>query len=74
MALGLADTQGLCERDVVMPVVPMFHVNAWGLPFAATWFGSTIVRRTVPGTVRQSKRYLPKRYLSKSNMQKCSGV
>ncbi|TLS33784.1 long-chain fatty acid--CoA ligase [Geobacillus thermoleovorans] len=43
MALGLADTQGLCERDVVMPVVPMFHVNAWGLPFAATWFGSTIV-------------------------------
>ncbi|MGG2954181.1 long-chain fatty acid--CoA ligase [Geobacillus stearothermophilus] len=43
MVLGLADTQGLCERDVVMPVVPMFHVNAWGLPFAATWFGSTIV-------------------------------
>lgn len=43
MALGLADTQGLCERDVIMPVVPMFHVNAWGLPFAATWFGSTIV-------------------------------
>ncbi|MEB3749661.1 long-chain fatty acid--CoA ligase [Geobacillus icigianus] len=43
MALGLADTLGLCERDVAMPIVPMFHVNAWGMPFAATWFGSTTV-------------------------------
>ena len=25
---------GLSERDVLMPVVPMFHVNAWGLPYA----------------------------------------
>lgn len=40
-ALGLADTAAISERDVVMPVVPMFHVNAWGLPFAATWFGTT---------------------------------
>lgn len=40
LALGLADTLGVGERDVVMPVVPMFHVNAWGLPFAATWFGA----------------------------------
>lgn len=43
MALGLADTAGLSEKDVLMPVVPMFHVNAWGLPFAATWFGTTQV-------------------------------
>ena len=26
-----------------MPVVPMFHVNAWGLPFAGTWFGTKLV-------------------------------
>lgn len=26
-----------------MPVVPMFHVNAWGMPFASVWFGSKIV-------------------------------
>src|SRR5699024_10526958 len=26
-----------------MPVVPMFHANAWGMPFAATWLGSTQV-------------------------------
>jgi fatty-acyl-CoA synthase len=30
MALCLADTFGICERDVLMPVVPMFHANAWG--------------------------------------------
>ena len=29
-----ADGLGLSERDVLMPVVPMFHVNAWGLPYA----------------------------------------
>lgn len=43
MALGLADTTGVCERDIALPVVPMFHVNAWGLPFAAVWFGTTQV-------------------------------
>ncbi|EDL65570.1 long-chain fatty acid--CoA ligase [Bacillus sp. SG-1] len=42
-AFGLADTAALSESDVVMPVVPMFHANAWGIPFAATWFGSTQV-------------------------------
>ncbi|WP_078381164.1 long-chain fatty acid--CoA ligase [Sutcliffiella halmapala] len=42
-ALGLADTAGLSEYDTCMPVVPMFHANAWGLPFAATWFGTTQV-------------------------------
>lgn len=42
-AFGLADTAALSETDVVLPVVPMFHANAWGLPFAATWFGSTQV-------------------------------
>ena len=34
------DGMGLSERDVVMPVVPMFHVNAWGIPFAATMVGA----------------------------------
>ncbi|MCP3741619.1 long-chain fatty acid--CoA ligase [Rossellomorea sp. BNER] len=43
MALGLADTTGVCESDIALPVVPMFHVNAWGLPFAAVWFGTTQV-------------------------------
>ncbi|MFT4417059.1 long-chain fatty acid--CoA ligase [Fredinandcohnia humi] len=43
MALGLVDNSSLSENDVAMPVVPMFHVNAWGLPFAAVWFGTTQV-------------------------------
>lgn len=43
MAMGLADGVGLGERDVVLPVVPMFHANAWGLPFACVGFGCTQV-------------------------------
>jgi fatty-acyl-CoA synthase len=43
MATGLADTLGLSERDIILPIVPMFHVNAWGLPFGATWFGAGLV-------------------------------
>jgi fatty-acyl-CoA synthase len=40
LTMGLTDTLGLCERDVMMPLVPMFHVNAWSLPFASAWFGA----------------------------------
>lgn len=43
MVAGLTDTLGISESDRVLPVVPMFHVNAWGLPFASTWFGATQV-------------------------------
>lgn len=43
LSLGLVETFGLQERDIVMPVVPMFHVNAWGLPFACVNFGATQV-------------------------------
>lgn len=46
LTLGLADVMALSENDVCMPVVPMFHVNAWGLPYAATWFGS---EQVLPG-------------------------
>lgn len=43
MVAGLTDTLAISESDRVLPVVPMFHVNAWGLPFASTWFGATQV-------------------------------
>ncbi len=46
MMVCMADTVGIGERDVVMPVVPMFHVNAWGLPFAAVWMGA---KQVLPG-------------------------
>jgi fatty-acyl-CoA synthase len=38
-----ADSFAISERDVVMPIVPMFHVNAWGLPYAAMLAGSDLV-------------------------------
>ena len=43
LASGLADTLALSERDVVLPIVPMFHVNAWGLPWGSAWFGAGLV-------------------------------
>ena len=43
MATMLADTIAIAETDVVMPVVPMFHVNAWGFPHAAVFAGADLV-------------------------------
>lgn len=43
MGVGLADGAGLSERDTVLPVVPMFHANAWGFPHAAMMMGSKLV-------------------------------
>jgi fatty-acyl-CoA synthase len=40
MATLIPEGLGLEESDVVMPVVPMFHVNAWGLPFTTTAAGA----------------------------------
>ncbi len=37
---GLADSLGIGERDILLPIVPMFHVNAWGLPFTGVLFGA----------------------------------
>ncbi len=39
LAQGLRDSLSIAEDDTVLPIVPMFHVNAWGLPFTAAWFG-----------------------------------
>lgn len=43
MGVGLADGIGLSERDTALPVVPMFHANAWGLPHAAAMVGAKLV-------------------------------
>jgi fatty-acyl-CoA synthase len=39
----MADSLGACERDVILPVVPMFHANAWGLAHAAVAAGADLV-------------------------------
>jgi 3-(methylthio)propionyl---CoA ligase len=43
MAMGMPDVSNFKSFDVVMPVVPMFHVNAWGVPFAVPMVGGTLV-------------------------------
>ncbi|SEB63552.1 fatty-acyl-CoA synthase [Rhodococcus koreensis] len=40
---SLPDFYGICESDVVVPFVPMFHANAWGLPYATLLAGGRLV-------------------------------
>ena len=47
LGISLPDGFGLGERDVILPAVPMFHANAWGLPHAAAMTGATLV---LPGS------------------------
>jgi fatty-acyl-CoA synthase len=42
-AVLLAGSLGLHERDVVLPIVPMFHANAWGMPYACLMAGADLV-------------------------------
>ncbi|QIB66309.1 long-chain-fatty-acid--CoA ligase [Kineobactrum salinum] len=42
-ATMMPDAMGLSSSDVVMPIVPMFHVNAWGNPYSCPMAGSKIV-------------------------------
>ena len=43
LASSLPDALNLSARDVILPVVPMFHVNAWGLPYSACMVGAKLV-------------------------------
>jgi fatty-acyl-CoA synthase len=42
-AAALPDALNCSARDVILPVVPMFHVNAWGLPYIACMVGAKLV-------------------------------
>ncbi len=42
-AIALPDALNCSARDTILPVVPMFHVNAWGLPYAACMVGAKLV-------------------------------
>jgi acyl-CoA synthetase (AMP-forming)/AMP-acid ligase II len=50
--VALPDSLGLSARDAILPVVPMFHVNAWGLPYAAAMTGAKLV---FPGAALDGK-------------------
>ncbi|AGP31860.1 long-chain fatty acid--CoA ligase [Corynebacterium terpenotabidum] len=43
LGVSLPDVFDLCATEVVMPIVPMFHVNAWGIPYATALTGSKLV-------------------------------
>ena len=43
MGAALPDALNLSSRDCILPVVPMFHVNAWGLPYVAPMVGAKLV-------------------------------
>ena len=43
MAASSPDVMNVTSRDCVLPVVPMFHVNAWGLPYLLPMMGCKIV-------------------------------
>ena len=42
----------MCEKEVVLPIVPMFHVNAWGLPYSSTLAGA---KQVLPGPMMIGK-------------------
>nr|WP_238066309.1 3-(methylthio)propionyl-CoA ligase [Pseudomonas shirazica] len=43
LSSALPDSLSLSAREVVAPIVPMFHVNAWGLPYSAALVGAKLV-------------------------------
>ena len=51
-ASALPDALNVSSRDVVLPVVPMFHVNAWGLPYSVPLSGAKMV---FPGAALDGK-------------------
>jgi 3-(methylthio)propionyl---CoA ligase len=51
-AAALPDVMCLSARDAVLPVVPMFHVNAWGIPYSAALTGAKLV---FPGAAMDGK-------------------
>jgi fatty-acyl-CoA synthase len=69
IALGLADTIAVSEKDTFLPVVPMFHVLAWGIPFAGLMLGSNLV---LPGKDLSPEKILP--LIQRENITKIAGV
>lgn len=43
MVVAMPDVLNVSQRDSLVPVVPMFHANAWGLPYSAVMLGTKIV-------------------------------
>jgi fatty-acyl-CoA synthase len=55
MGAALPDAMDISSRDTVLPVVPMFHANAWGIPYTATMVGAALV---LPGPLMDGENVL----------------
>jgi len=55
IAAAWADALAISRRDTVLPVVPMFHANAWGIPFSATMVGA---KQVFPGPFLDAENLL----------------
>ncbi|MEE2692980.1 MAG: AMP-binding protein [Pseudomonadota bacterium] len=64
-----ADVTGLTAADAILPVVPMFHANAWGLPFAAPAAGGKLV---LPGRLTDGASLA--RLIAAENVTVAAGV
>ena len=53
-AMCMADSLGLSAADRLLAIVPMFHVNAWGLPYSAALTGATLL---MPGPTCRVSRW-----------------
>src|SRR5436309_2281462 len=64
-----ADTIAVSERDTVMAMVPMFHANAWGLPYASVFVGA---KQVFPGNSMLPERVLA--LIEKEHVTLAAGV
>jgi fatty-acyl-CoA synthase len=69
MAVMAASVQGITEADRALAIVPMFHANAWGLPFAAFLSGATL---HMPGPFLQPEHLT--RFIATEQTTVTSGV
>src|SRR6201989_667978 len=69
MAVMAASVQGITEADRALAIVPMFHANAWGLPYAAFLSGATL---QMPGPFLQPEHLT--RFIATERTTVTSGV
>jgi fatty-acyl-CoA synthase len=69
MAVMAASVKGITERDRALAIVPMFHANAWGLPYAAFMSGATL---HMPGPFLQPEHLT--RFIATERSTVTSGV
>jgi fatty-acyl-CoA synthase len=68
-AAALPDVMCISARDSILPVVPMFHVNAWGIPYSAAMVGAKLV---FPGPALDGKSVYELMPLACPRSGKCS--